>query len=141
MAISNVNEADPHTAWKETDVSPISILDEIRNRGRTWEDLAAQYGVTNPDPPWRITMDATCEMLAADSCIKPHDRFNPTTCVLPKLEMRAEEDDLVDTIYADVPFPERTLLALAHSMMTRGLFNEEELSHRMEEIERRLNSA
>jgi hypothetical protein len=40
-----------------------------------------------------------------------------------------------------VPFPERQLLALAHSMIKRGLLDEGELASRMKELEQRLNSA
>ncbi|MBM3951139.1 MAG: nitrile hydratase subunit beta [Rhodospirillales bacterium] len=104
------------------------MLEAISSRGRVWEDLAEQYGVTNPDPPWKITLDATCDLLAAGSC------------VLPVLERRAEEDDLSATNYADIPFPERQLLALAHSLIRRGLLDEDELARRMEEVNRRLNS-
>lgn len=127
-------------SWQGTDTTPIDVLEEVRNRGRVWEDLAAQYGVTNPDPPWKIDLEATCDMLAADSCVKPYNEVEPGSCVLPSLERRAEEDDLSETIYADVPFPERQLLALAHSMLKRGLFSEEELARHMKAVEERLKS-
>jgi hypothetical protein len=123
------------------DTSPISLLEEVRIRGRVWGDLCAQYGVTNPDPPWKITLDATCDILAADSCVKPVDELPPDSCALPVLERRAEEDELSATTYADVPYPERTLLALAHSMIRRGLIDEAELARRMAEVDRRLKSA
>jgi hypothetical protein len=110
------------------DASSIAVLDKIRRRGRVWGDLAAQYGVTNPDPPWKITLEATCDALAAGSC------------ALPALERRWEEDELSAEIYADVPFPERQLLALAHSMIQRGLVNEDELVCRLEQVHRRLTS-
>lgn len=126
--------------WQGTDVTPIPVLETVRSKGRVWEDLAAQYGVTNPDPPWKIDLEATCDMLAADSCVKPYDQVEPGSCVLPSLERRAEEDDLSETIYEDVPFPERQLLALAHSMLKRGLFSEEELARHMEQVGRRLKS-
>jgi hypothetical protein len=123
------------------DTSPIPLLQDIQARGRVWEDLAAQYGVTNPDPPWKITLEATCDLLAGDSCVKPYDQVAPGSCALPSLERRAEEDELSATIYEDVPFPERQLLALAHSMIKHGLVNEEELARRMKEVGERLNSA
>lgn len=107
---------------------PISLLEKIRSQGRVWEDLAEQYGVTNPDPPWKINLLSTCEMLAANEC-------------LGTLERRASEDDLSETIYRDVPQPERQLLALAHTMIRRGLVDEDELTRRMEQISQRLNSA
>ncbi|MEQ1716412.1 MAG: hypothetical protein ABL907_10575, partial [Hyphomicrobium sp.] len=58
---------------------------------------------------------------------------------LPALERRWEEDDLAETVYADMPFPERQLLALAHTMIKRGLIDEKELKARMEVVDRRLN--
>jgi len=127
--------------WQGTDLTPIGVLEDVRGRGRVWEDLAAQYGVTNPDPPWKIDLEATCDMLAADSCVKPYHQVEPGSCALPSLERRAEEDDLSETLYEDVPSPERQLLALAHSMIKRGLIDEADLARRMEEVGKRLNSA
>jgi hypothetical protein len=110
------------------DAAPISLLETVRRHGRVWEDLATQYGVTNPDPPWKVTLEATCDVLAEGSC------------ALPALDRRWEEDELSKDLYADVPFPERQLLALAHSMIRRGLFNENELARRMKEVHERLTS-
>ena len=93
-----------------------------------WGDLATQYGVTNPDPPWKVTLEATCDVLAEGSC------------ALPALERRWEEDELSKDLYADVPFPERQLLTLAHSMIRRGLFDEKELARQIEDVHRRLTS-
>ena len=104
------------------------MLEAIRSRGRVWGDLAAQYGVTNPDPPWKVTLEATCDVLAEGDC------------ALPALERRLEEDQLSEDLYANVPFPERQLLALAHSMIRRGLFNEEELGRRIRDVHERLTS-
>lgn len=132
---------EKNDARRGTDSRPISLLEIIRRRGKAWKDLAAQYGVTNPDPPWRIMLDATCEMLAADSCVQPNDQVQSAACVLPALERRAEEDDLSATIYADVPFPERQLLALAHSLIRRRLFDEEQLAQQMKQVHERLTSA
>lgn len=130
----------PNGGWQGTDVTPIAVLDEVRVHGRVWDELATQYGVTNPDPPWKIDLEATCDMLAADSCVKPYDEVEPGSCALPSLERRAEEDDLSETIYADVPFPERQLLSLAHSMLKRGLFTEEELAWQMRKVGEKLRS-
>ncbi len=134
------NGATSHTGWQGTDLTPVSVLEDVRSHGRVWEDLASQYGVTNPDPPWKIDLEATCDMLAADSCVKPYDQVEPGSCALPSLERRAEEDDLSETIYEDVPFPERQLLALAHSMLKRGLFTEEELAEQMRRVSEKLKS-
>lgn len=126
--------------WQGADPTPIPLLEDIRQHGRAWEELAAQYGVINPDPPWRVALDATCDLLAGESCVVPYDQVEPGSCVLPSLERRAEEDDLAATLYADVPFPERQVLALAHSMIKRGLFNEEELARRMKQVHEKLTS-
>ena len=109
--------------------SAIPLLETIQKTGRVWGDLAAQYGVTNPDPPWKVSLDATCDALSAEAC------------ALPLLERRAEEDELSSSFYRNVPFPERQLLALAHSMLSRDLFNEEELAGRMREVRERLTGA
>lgn len=138
MTTSNTKGHRPEGGWGGTDTTPIALLEGIRRRGRAWKDLATQYGVNNPDPPWKITLDATCDMLAAESCVVPYDQVESGSCALPSLERRAEEDDLSETIYADVPFPERQLLALAHSMIRRGLFDEEELARRMKQVEDKL---
>ncbi|MDP1644467.1 MAG: hypothetical protein Q8L71_03045 [Thiobacillus sp.] len=135
------NETSIQGSEHGVDITPIPLLQDIQAHGRVWTDLATQYGVTNPDPPWKITLEATCDLLAGDSCVKPYDQVAPGSCALPSLERRAEEDELSATIYEDVPFPERQLLALAHSMIKRGLVNEDELAHRMKEVEQRLNSA
>lgn len=120
-------ELDKEMASRNLDQSPISLLEKIKTGGRVWDDLSEQYGVDNPDPPWKVTLEATCEVLSEISC------------ALPALERRWEEDELSDERYADVPFPERQLLALAHSMIRRGLFNEKELASVMEKVDKRLH--
>ena len=111
----------------EMDTTPIPLLQKIRTEGRVWADLAAQYGVANPEPPWKVNVEGICDALAEENC------------ALPALERRFEEDELSETLFSDMPFPERQLLALAHSMIKRGLFKEDELKARMEIVERRLN--
>lgn len=141
MAISERSGFGSGNTEPPAEVAPIPLLEEVRNHGRVWEDLAAQYGVTNPDPPWKVTMDATCDILAASSNVLPHEQVVPGSCALPLLERRTEEDDLSATLYADVPFPERTLLALAHSMIRHGLINEQELARQIEKVGHRLKDA
>ncbi|TDY03643.1 hypothetical protein [Thiohalophilus thiocyanatoxydans] len=139
----NASMKDGNSNQKDyvVDTTPIPLLQEILSRGKVWEDLSTQYGVTNPDPPWKITLETTCDLLAADSCVKPYEEVDTDTCALPSLERRTEEDELSETIYEDVPFPERQLLALAHSMIKRGLLEENELAGRMAELEKRFKSA
>ena len=108
------------------DTTPIPLLEQIRSQGRVWEDLAAQYGVTNPDPPWKVNLEGVCDALSAEAC------------ALPVLERRYEEDELSEDLYADVPYPERQLLALAHSLIRRGVVDEAELETRMKQVHERL---
>jgi hypothetical protein len=141
MAVTDMMKQVTRTGWTEPDFKPVPLLETVKEQGRVWEDLAAQYGVTNPDPPWKIDLEATCDMLAGDSCVKSYEEVVPGSCVIPSLERRAEEDELAATLYEEVPFPERQLLALAHSMIARGLIDEGELARRMKEVGERLNSA
>ncbi len=126
--MTTLRKNNPEAEVPNSEFSPISLLEKVREQGRVWEDLAKQYGVDNADPPWKINLDSTCEALAAEQC------------TLPVLERRNEEDVLSETLYKDVPYPERQLLALAHSMIQRGLIDEEELAARMKFIDKRLNS-
>ena len=120
-------DIDKEMEGRQLDPSPISLLDKVKDEGRVWEDLCDQYGVSNPDPPWKVTLEATCDVL------------DEVACGIPALERRWEEDELSDDLYADVPFPERQLLALAHSMIRRGLVNEDELAQQMKIVGKRLN--
>ncbi len=128
MNATDKNDMQGEGADDQVDTTPIAVLETIRRHGRVWGDLAAQYGVANPDPPWKVTLEATCDVLAEGAC------------ALPALERRWEEDELSKELYADVPFPERQLLTLAHSMIRRGLFDENELARRLEDVHRRLTS-
>ena len=120
---------DEEMQSRNLDNSPVSVLEEIKNqgRGRAWKDLSKKWGVDNPNPPWKVTLESTCEVLSEISC------------ALPALERRWEEDELVEEHYKDVPYPERQLLALAHSMIRRGLIDEEDLRKHMKEVHKRLN--
>lgn len=129
MKSSGEETANKDLEDPKLELSPITLLEKVRSRGKAWKDLADQYGVKNPDPPWKVNLDSTCEALAAEQC------------ALPVLERRNEEDELSETLYKDVPYPERQLLALVHSMIQRGLIDEEELAKRMKFIDKRLNSA
>lgn len=120
-------ELDEEMKARKLDKSSIQVLEKVKNEGKAWEDLSKKYGVENPDPPWKITLEATCDVLSEVSC------------ALPGIERRWEEDELTDEHYADVPFPERQLLALAHSMIRRGLIDEKDLEKHMEEVGKRLN--
>ena len=127
MPASNDKPAGGNAASGALKPSPVSVLEKVRKEGRVWADLCEQYGVDNPDPHWRVSLEGTCNALAA-------------TEALPWLQRRFEEDDLSETLYWDVPFPERQLMALAHSMIHHGLMSEEELACKMKEVDQRLKS-
>jgi hypothetical protein len=111
---------------READLAPVPLLEAIRNEDKAWAKLAPRYGVTNPDPPWKVSLYATCECLAA--------------AVLPALERRRAEDQLGEAVYSGTPAPEQQLLALAHIMLSRRLLSEADLAGRMIAIRSRLEA-
>jgi hypothetical protein len=110
------------------DLAPVPLLETIRNDDKTWDKLAPRYGVTSPDPPWKVSLHATCECLAVGE-------------VLPSLERRRAEDRLGETLYSGTHAPEQQLLALAHVMLSRGLLNEDDLARRMKAVRSRLETS
>jgi hypothetical protein len=126
--VSGENGQPPAAGERPADLAPIPLLEAIRNADKTWEKLAPRYGVTNPDPPWKVSLYATCECLAAGAA-------------LPALERRRAEDQLGETVYAGTPAPEQQLLALAHIMLSRGLLSEEDLAGRMNTVRSRVEAS
>ena len=57
------------------------------------------------------------------------------------LERRREEDLLSQALYSALPAPESQLVALAHSLVARGVIDEEALARRMEAVRARLEAA
>jgi len=112
----------------DVDLGPIALLEAIRNQDKTWEVLAPRYGVTNPNPPWKTSLAAMCDCLAV-------------TRALPTLDRRRAEDELSESVYSDVPAPERQLLALVHILLSRGLVAEGDLTSRMRAVRSRLEAA
>ena len=115
------------SAHPDVDSSRIALLESLRNHGKEWEVLAPQYGVTNPNPPWKSSLTAMCDCLADSEA-------------LPALERRNAEDELAQSVYSDVPAPERQLLALVHTMLSRGLVSEQDVAGRMRAVRSRLES-
>ena len=113
---------------REDALFPIALLDDLRNRDQFWDAIAPRHGVTNADPPWKTSLYATCECLAVCGALASLDR-------------RRAEDQLAEGIYGDVPAPERQLLALAHTMLSRGLLREDDLSRRMNAVRARLQAS
>ena len=116
------------SARSDVELGRVALLEALRNAEKTWEVLAPSYGVTNPNPPWKTSLTAMCDCLAASGA-------------LPALDRRRAEDELADSVYSDVPAPERQLLALVHIMLSRGLVSETDLARRMRAVRSRLESA
>jgi len=109
----------------------VEVLEEIAKRNQTWPVMAAKYGVENPLPPWKTSLDGLCDALDR-SCSteeKPQLTFK---------ERRDEEDVLSAGKYVDLPYPENQLVALAHSLVSRGVIGEAELKERLAAIRARL---
>ena len=115
---------------KTSDVTTVRVksLEQIIERGQVWDKMAEKYGVTNPVPPWKSSLDGMC------------DALDKSTTVLPTLTRRKEEDHLSENQYADLPFPESQLVSLAHSLIARGVIDEDALASRMAEVRTRLES-
>lgn len=127
--------ADAVGTTKPTNVESVTVevLEEIAERNQTWPVMAAKYGVENPLPPWRTSLDGLCDALDRSCNIdeKRHFTFK---------ERRDEEDVLAAARYADLPYPENQLVALAHSLVARGVISEAELQERLATIRARLEA-
>lgn len=106
-------------------------LQEIVERNQVWPVMAAKYGVENPVPPWKTSLDGLCDALDKASCEADLPDFK---------ERRDEEDTLTATVYSDLPYPESQLVALAHSLLERGVITESELTQRLSAIRSRLEA-
>jgi hypothetical protein len=121
-------------ASPEVDGATIAPLTKIVERNQVWDRMAAKYGVANPVPPWKTSLDGMCDALDRSGC--GPDVFDG----LNFLDRRSEEDALSATVYAELPYPENQLVALAHSLVVRGLIDEAELEERMAAVRARLES-
>jgi len=86
--------------------------------------------VENPVPPWKTSLDGMCDAIdraADDLSFTVKDR-------------RDEEDALSATRYADLPYPENQLVALAHSLVAHGVIDETELRRRLDAVRARLEA-
>jgi hypothetical protein len=104
-------------------------LQEIVARNQVWPVMAAKYGVENPVPPWKTSLDGLCDALDQSACDADVPDFK---------ERRDEEDALTATVYSDLPYPENQLVALAHSLLARGVITEAELQQRLSTVRARL---
>ena len=109
----------------------IEALKNIVQRDQTWPRMAAKWGVENPVPPWKTSLDGMCDALDHASCDASIPDFK---------ERRDEEDALSATLYSSLPYPENQLVSLAHSLMARGIIDETELKQRLTSIRERLEA-
>ncbi len=109
------------------------VLDEIAERKQSWPIMAAKYGVENPVPPWKTSLDGLCDILDRSCSTDDELRFSFK-------ERRDEEDALSATRYADLPYPESQLVSLAHSLLARGVITEDDLRQRLAAIRARLEA-
>ena len=109
----------------------IETLDEIVQRNQVWPVMAAKWGVENPVPPWKTSLDGLCDAL---------DRAAWDENIPDFKARRDEEDELSATVYSNLPYPENQLVALAHSLVARGVIDEAELKQRLASIRERLEA-
>ncbi|MGV0039527.1 thiocyanate hydrolase [Mycobacterium colombiense] len=107
----------------------VAALAKIVERNQVWERMAAKYGVDNPVPPWKTSLDGICDAL---------DHSERGAQVLGFADRRGEEDALSATVYSELPYPENRLVALAHSLVVRGVIEESELEDRLAAVRARL---
>jgi Nitrile hydratase beta subunit, N-terminal len=111
--------------------SSIPLLAKIVQRNQVWSRMTARYGVDNPVPPWKTSLDGICDALDQTAC-------GPE--VLSVVDRRNEEDELSATVYSGLPYPENRLVALAHSLVARGVIDEAELKDRLAAVRARLEA-
>ena len=109
----------------------IQTLQEIVERDQVWARMAAKWGVENPVPPWKTSLDGLCDALDHASCDANVPNFK---------ERRDEEDVLSATVYSSLPYPENQLVSLAHSLVARGIIDEAELKQRLARVRDRLEA-
>ena len=105
---------------------------EIATRNQTWPVTADKYGVENPAPPRKTSLEGMCDAIDR-SCAGDDLGFTFK-------DRRDEEDVLSVTRYADLPDAENQLVALAHSLVARGVIDEAELRRRLEAVRARLEA-
>ncbi|MCG7610070.1 thiocyanate hydrolase [Mycolicibacterium sp. (ex Dasyatis americana)] len=110
---------------------PVPTLARIVERNQVWPRMAEKYGVENLVPPWKTSLDGFCDALDRAAC----------DTGVPDFKQRRDEEDLLSTtVYADLPYPENQLMALAHSLLARGVITESELQRRLAAVRRRLEA-
>ena len=114
-----------------SEAEEIEALTAIVQRNQVWSRMAEKWGVENPVPPWKTSLDGLCDALDNASCDAHVPNFT---------ERRDEEDVLSATVYSSLPYPENQLVSLAHSLVTRGIIDEAELKQRLARVRERLEA-
>jgi hypothetical protein len=109
----------------------VAPLQDMVKRHQVWPEMAAKYGVENPVPPWKTSLDGLCDALDHAAC----GADVPTSA-----QRRDEEDALSATLYASLPYPESQLVSLAHSLIARGVIDDTELRRRLASVRARLEA-
>jgi hypothetical protein len=109
----------------------IPVLESVVERNQVWGRMAEKYGVQNPVPPWKSSLEGICDALDKSGC-------GPE--ILGFVARRNEEDTLSATVYSTLPYPENQLVSLAHSLVARGVIDENELVKRMTVVRARLEA-
>ncbi|MCX5315992.1 hypothetical protein [Streptomyces sp. NBC_00154] len=112
----------------------VEVLEDLASReDHVWSALTEKWSVSNPTPPWKSSLDGMCDALDEASCAH-------LGVVSSFEERRNEEDALSQGRYIDLPFPESQLVALAHSLIWRGVIGEDALRDRMVTVRERLEA-
>ena len=115
----------------EHDITTMTVptLQRLAARGQVWTRLAEEYCVSTPIPPWKSSLDGMCDALDKEGL------------TLPPLTRRNDEDLLSRDVYRSLPFPESQLVALAHSLIGRGVIDEDMLATRLKVGHARLTAS
>ena len=114
-----------------TEAEEFEALKAIVQHNQVWSRMAEKWGVENPVPPWKTSLDGLCDALDHASCDANVPNFK---------ERRDEEDMLSATVYSSLPYPENQLVSLAHSLVARGIIDEAELKQRLARVRERLEA-
>ena len=120
------------TAAQQPENISVETLAEIARRNQIWTVMADKYGVENPVPPWKTSLDGMCDAIDRSGAAEDLN--------LTFKNRRDEEDALSATRYAKLPYPENQLVALAHSLVARGVIDEAELRRRLDAVRTRLEA-
>lgn len=112
----------------------VTLLEELATHNdQTWSSLAKKFGSEQELPPWKVNLDGLCDALDDSACT------NPDLGIATFVERRNEEDALLEQRYTNLPYPENQLVALAHSLVARGIISEKALETRLREVKQRLS--